>query len=122
MIQGVFFYTLKGINGLSSLSISRIDIAKVMSLAYRKRLFCIFDREYPFTLQITYNEPKTVTTASPVFGKHNGGVVLHRHTEQEQLITKRYMSEKDVVAEINEITKRQQLLETKIKELFKINE
>lgn len=122
MIEGVFFHTLKGINGLSYLNISCIDISKIKSMTYRRRLFCIFEKDYPFTLEIIYKEPKTEIRINPVLAGNNVGAGLHQYTSFTQIITKRYKCENDVFDEIKEIKRKEELMKNKINELFKIIE
>ena len=52
LLRGVVFHTLKGIDGYSSLNYSKIDVAKVVDITWRKRLFCIHDREQKFMVEI----------------------------------------------------------------------
>lgn len=103
---GVVFHTLKGVPGLSSLGSKIIDVAKVLDMSHRRRLFCIFDSEYPFTLKITYNEPKSTWHISPVVGRYTGAA-FHPSVDLTQTLTKRYSSLDEVQKEIDEIKLKQ---------------
>jgi hypothetical protein len=50
-------HILSGIDGWSFLFIRIIDVNKVINIKYYKRLFCVFENEYKYTLKITYDEP-----------------------------------------------------------------
>ena len=114
-MNNILFHTLKGIRGWSHCELSKIDVAKVISLDYHERLFKIFDTNHPYTLTIEYKEPKHSTTVSPVFaGK--GGITINDVTVTEQTITKRYKSEKDVKKEVIEIKIKQEELEKMTRE------
>jgi hypothetical protein len=111
-MSGLVFHTLKGIKGWSSLDISIIDISRINKIFYEKRLFCIFDRDYPYTLTIQYNQPVKTYQIMPVYGGRNGySTIIMPTVELTQLITKRYKTEDDVINEIAEIEKNIKKLE-----------
>jgi hypothetical protein len=68
-------------------------------------MFKIFNRNYDYTLTITYDEVNTYTTINPVFGG-NGGITIGSNTETECIIIKRYKSFHDVQSEFIEIEKK----------------
>jgi hypothetical protein len=109
MFKGMLFYALRGVNGWSSCSRTSIDVAKVLKISCNERLFRIFDRDYKYTLSIKYDEIKSETGLSPVFGG-NGGFVVDKDVTLEQTITKRYKTIKEANIDINEIKKRQNIL------------
>ena len=109
MITNLIFHNLKGIKAWSNLSISKIDVAKVINLSYHKRLFMIFDRTHPYTLQITYSEPIERLMAAPVIGGQ-GGTAIVKQVDLTQYITKRYTTLDEVENEISEIIKKQEQL------------
>lgn len=109
MLKGMLFYALRGINGWSSCSHTSIDVAKVLKISCNERLFRIFDRDYKYTLSIEYDEIKSDTGISPVFGG-NGGFVIDNNVTLKQTITKRYKTLKEANIDINEIKKRQNIL------------
>lgn len=109
---GMIFHTLKGIAGWSILSISKIDIYKIKKIYYKKRLFCIFNREYPYNLIIIYNEPRSTVNFAP--GINFNGEFTTSMVDSVSLtvnITKRYKTEIEVKNEIKEI----QIKQNKIK-------
>lgn len=46
----------------------KIPVGDIVGYSKRKRLFCIFDRDLPYELNIEYNDPHTEITYNPVFG------------------------------------------------------
>ena len=49
------YHTFRGfVRGWSEFHINPIDIRKIIKISHRKRLFCIIDREYKYTLDIIY--------------------------------------------------------------------
>ena len=94
----VLFHHLKGISGWSALTISNIDIAKIINISYRRRRFRIFDVNNPYSLDITYYEPDVMINLY-FYGKYSNFI----HPETIHSITKRYKSEEDVKQEIYEI-------------------
>jgi|LauGreDrversion4_2_1035121.scaffolds.fasta_scaffold04984_10 hypothetical protein len=108
----MIFHTLKGIIGWSSLSISKIDICKIKKIYYKKRLFCIFDRDHPYNLIIIYNEPTPTIGFAPGFDLFDGDCTFSI-VESVSLtvnITKRYKTEIEVKNEIEEIQMKQNKL------------
>lgn len=87
-MEKLIYHTLKGVRGWSDLTFSKIDVFKVKNLHYDERLFCIFNRKYPYKLTIYYG------------------------TRQTYIITKRYKTETEVQNEINEIQLKQKKIES----------
>lgn len=94
-ITGVLSYTLRGTNGWSDLSLNKIDVGMVVSTNVKKRLFCLFDRDKPYTLHINYG-----------------------YERRYNPITKRYSNIEDANDDVNNILKKQEFLEENIK-IFK---
>lgn len=120
MIHNLVFHVLKGAPGWSHLTVTKIDVAKVLDISYHKRLFMLTDRAYPYTLYIKYAEPKEEYEFRPVYGSTNGssnGYVLTNNVELTQVITKRYSGEEEVKDEIAQITKKQTQLSNLVKSL-----
>ena len=107
---GILFHRLKGSKGWSDLSLSRIDIARVVTCNYDKRLFKLFNRDKPYTLEIKYYLPETSISVAPVFSGR-GGVAVYNETTLIQTITKRYESEDQVKNEISTINKKLEALD-----------
>lgn len=104
-LQGILFHTLKGSPGWSDLAIKKVDVGRIAEMSYQKRLFCLFDRDKPYTLAIVYYLPKTNTSLAPTLG-HSVGITIYDRTIVEHVITKRYTSEQEVQAEIAAIEKK----------------
>jgi hypothetical protein len=79
------------IRGWSHLSITTIDIRKVEVIEYRQRLFCIIDRDYPYTVCIRYTNQYSVR-------------------QPFSLITKRYETLEDAEFDVNEINRKIEVL------------
>lgn len=95
--------------GWSHLNLSELDVRKVMSIDYHKRLFCLFDRDHPYTLRIEYYNPRSTFGFAPVLGGR-GGFVPTNDYEESSMITKRYMTAKDAIADIIEIERLQTII------------
>jgi len=102
---GVLFHTLKGTPGWSRLSIKNIDIARVLSISHSKRLFKIFDRDKPYTLEIKYYLPSVQTGVAPSFGR-NVSFTVYSEPILEHNITKRYETEQTVLKEVEDINNK----------------
>lgn len=111
-MYGIIKHTLKGIPGWSKLSIETIDVEKVIQLNYKKRLFMITNREYPYTLNIKYENIHNEMTLMPTIplGKGSMGMTPVFYTETESIITKRYKTKQDIINEIDEIKTKQENL------------
>ena len=106
-MRGFVFHTLKGIPGWSYLTIGKIDVAKVISIGYSKRLFMITDRKFPYNLEISYENPHDSVRGG---FSASGHFVAVNGVELKSEITKRYQTEAEVVNEINEIKSKQKKL------------
>lgn len=93
-VRGYGFYT------------NPIDIRKVISITYSKRLFRIMDKDYIYRLDIEYYDPKSVLTTIHVFSSNGGPAVgISSSYEEHSYITLRYKTRTDVEQEISEIKK-----------------
>lgn len=99
------------VKGYSFFHHNPIDVRKVIEIYYRKRLFCILDREYKYKLIIEYSNPRSNLTITPMitFGGQVG-VAYTRIYEESSLMTLRFKTEKEVKNEINEIKIKQNLI------------
>ncbi len=103
-------HTLRNcIRGWSSLKLTVVDVRKVMKISYHERLFCLFDRDYPYSLTIKYYNPHSSLSIAPVFGGR-GGFAVTSEFEESSLVTNRYMHLEDVEADIREIKKLQDII------------
>jgi hypothetical protein len=103
MTTGIMKHTLRGIKGWSWLSIKEIDVMKVVDIEHGKRLFCILNPVHPWKLSIVYNEP--TESVEPVITK-DGITGFTRSVELTQIITKRYRTEREVLAEISQVKRK----------------
>jgi hypothetical protein len=113
MLKDIIFHTLRGVDGWSSFNRSIIDVARVVSITYHKREFKIYDTDHNYTLTIEYEQPEDeikIVYVKNGFGVTHGTKTLH-------MLTKRYVTEIDVLNEIREIEEKQKKLE-KIRENF----
>lgn len=117
MYSGLFMKTLKGSRGWSHLQLEQIDISRVIDVNYRKRTFCIFDRDRPYTLDIKYHYPKDEIKINPIIGG-KGGFVVSESVKNDHMITRRFRTESEVIAEVKEIRDYQEQVE-KLKEMYK---
>jgi hypothetical protein len=95
--KNIHFHTLGGINGLSGTNLNKLDVARIKNIKYYERLFCINDRDHPYTLKITYNMDNSKTTITENFGT-------------DTIITKRYQSIKDCQYDMDKIKTKQNRL------------
>lgn len=110
-IPGVLFHTLKGKNGWSHLSLSKIDVARVVNVRWTERLWKIFDKDCPYTLNIEYYLPQTKTSIAPTFGSGRTGYTVYNETVLNHSITKRYKTKEDVEREIAELERKMKKLD-----------
>lgn len=110
-MSDMFTYKLNGIRGLSICDLFIIDASKVVHMDIRERVFMIFDREYPFVLRLEYYLPQTNLVLSRISGEKNEYDVhtLSAHTQQHQIITKRYKTREDADRDYNAIERLQKL-------------
>ena len=113
-MSATVYHTFTGcVKGLSSFHINPADVRKIIDITYRKRLFCIFNKEYKFSLDIKYFDPKNETTVSPavVFaGQYGIGGVFHSTYVETSIMTLRYKTKKEVINVIDEIKMKQSLI------------
>jgi hypothetical protein len=105
-------HTLKNyVKGWSGFFVNQLDIRKIIKIDYHKRLFCVFDHEYKYTLEILYYNPRSESRLSPVItsGGHMG-ISFNNDYEETSTITVRYKSENEVKQEISEIKKMQYMI------------
>jgi hypothetical protein len=103
------WYTLKGISGWSASKLQTINILSVMNMIKRKRNFMIFNKEYPYTLGITYDDQCPFLPIFPVGGKCTS---FTNYYPLSQFISKRYKTEKDMDEDYHNILLRKQQFQT----------
>lgn len=111
---GPFGYLFQTIKHQSNKYI--LDVGRIISVDCRQRLFCIFDRNLPYQLDITYYKPSVSTSLgiNPIIGG-NGGIMLANETvhKQNENLNYRYKTEREVELICNEINEKKKLLEAK---------
>jgi hypothetical protein len=93
MTSSIISHVFKGISGWSYWKLNCVDVSKVESVMYKKRLFKLFDRQYDYTLSIHYYLQDAFRSKTLVE------------------ITKRYKTEKEIIDEIYEITNKKKITE-----------
>ena len=96
------------VKGMSYFYVNPLDVRKVLDMKVSTRLFCLFDRQYPYTLKIKYSNPRETVGINPVIG--GGGVVLSGEYSESDVMTVRYQSEEEAFNDLNEIHAKKQFL------------
>jgi hypothetical protein len=117
MLKGILSYHLQGIEGWGD-RLEIIDVANVKSMVKRSRLFMIFNREYPYTMRIEYENLHTDLVFSPVVGgNNNNGYVTHTRIKPTVNITRRYKTEDDMNSDYNNIIEKQKDLKKYVEKI-----
>lgn len=88
----------------------RFFVYKINDISFHERLFCIFDKEYPFELNISYKEmSKKLELAPNIGGK--GGFQLQESTSLETNYRFRFETEDECQKHIDEVKKKKQLID-----------
>ena len=119
-MKPILYHTLKNfVRGWSKFYINPIDIRKITNIYYNKRLFCIFDPEYEYTLRINYYNPRIeyIINNIVIYSIYNYTPFINipyisEQYVEESYMTLRYKTECEVKKEIEKIKK----LQDKIKE------
>lgn len=106
------YHTFKGfVKVLSSYHINPIDVRKVIDIKYKKRLFCIIDREYKYNLEMEYLNPRSeISPVALITFSGNLGIGFYNEHIETSVMTLTYKTEKEVIDEINEIKKKKELI------------
>lgn len=113
-----FYHRLKGFrnSSWSGIFVNPVDVSYIFSVEYRRRLFCLFDREYPYTLQIIYFDPKVA-----IESLRTGKDLEEKKYDPVFCLSLRYKQEEEVKKEVETILLMQQRIqETKQQELIKL--
>jgi hypothetical protein len=99
------------VRGWSEFYTNPLDIRKIINISYHKRLFCLWDSEYKYSVTITYSNPRSVNTNSPVITLGgNVGMSLTTGYRDKSIMTVRYKTENEVLEVIDNINKRKNLI------------
>lgn len=110
MSPTIFHHLKHHVPGWSTFYINPIDLRKIIKINYFKRLFCIGDPDYPYTLKIKYLNQEIETKQNGVFGFRDGELVLTNEYNKTSIMTVRYKSQTDVLKEIYKINQLQELI------------
>lgn len=105
-LKNLYFHQLIGSDGWSRVSLSNLDVSKILSISYHRRAFMIYQKNLPYSLNLTYKMKQAESYLNPIFLGGKTGFTTSYYTSYEQSITKRYGSENDVKNEIDEILKK----------------
>ena len=108
-IAGIFSYELKGVQGRFSIKSNIVDIADIICINGYKRMFCILDKDYCYSLQIECSNIETKAYRALVIAPF--GVGLAFIPEKTILIDLRFKTEEEMNSEIDEIEEKQKLLD-----------
>jgi hypothetical protein len=84
----------KAVNGYSLIQLNNVLKKNIIEANIRKRLFCIFDKEYPYTVVYTY-KTHSCKNEQLVFSAYPFAQI-NQIPYQIVTITKRYRTEKDI--------------------------
>lgn len=112
-MTGVIWHTLGGSSGWAGVDHWKLDVGRIVSTGVRKRVWCFFDRDLPWSLDIYYYQPEQSLTVLPALNFRSGpGVAFGWRTDLEKLVTRRFASEKEIKDEISKIVQKQKDLDT----------
>lgn len=104
MAPTVFFQLSEHVRGWSRFYEQSLDVRKIKSISYRKRLFCLLDRDYPYTLSIKYHNITNESTLIPVITSNGTiGVGSSTYYKDTSLMTTRYKNLDDLQKDIKSI-------------------
>ena len=103
------YHTFRGfMRGWSDVHCNPIDITKIISMKNTRRLFCIKDVEYPFTLTIEYHDPKEEIVFAPMLVPMFVPILIPIiYNDNTSIMTLRYKTSQEVYNEINTIKNMQ---------------
>lgn len=110
-IKGLLNYKLKGKPGWSSFQPEDIDIADIISVGYNKRLFCLFDRNNHYTLEIKCFNISTEIILAPAITLKGIGLAFVPRNTFESTITRRFKTLDEINKEIDIISNFQTKLD-----------
>lgn len=110
-IKCILNYELKGKYGWSYYQPNIIDVADIISVSYNERLFCLLDKDFPYTLYIECHNITTETTLAPVITTKGIGLSFVPRNNFKSTITRRFKTTNEINDEINKISHYQNLLD-----------
>lgn len=110
-MSGTVFHNLRGWykKGWSDFHINPLDVRKIQAISYRKRMFCIFDRNWPHSIDIEYYNPRSKQSLSPVVSTNLqfSGVAASSSYAETSMMTVRYPTETEAREEVELIQQLQ---------------
>ena len=100
--------------GWSNHKINPLDLLNVTKYEYYERLFCIINRDYPYTVDIEYYNPYNKTNISPVITTGGIGISNNSVHVTKSNITRRFQTEDDCKKFISDITAKKALIDKAI--------
>ena len=100
-------FTKHFMNGWGIAVKNPINVNKIATVEIHKRLFCILDDDYPFTLRIKYYNPG-VTNIPIIIGNH--GIYNMTNYKSHDYMTLRFKSQNDAQYEMDKINKLKLLI------------
>lgn len=110
-ISKLIFHELSLPFGWGNQEIRNLDLAKIINVSYRRRLFCLLQQDRPYTLCIDYKHKTTSTGVAPVIvAGGRAGMSFYEKTDNEIVITCRGTLD-EITSEHNEIMKKMKRLD-----------
>lgn len=111
MTATLFHRFMYYVRGWSRFHVNPIDVRRIINIRYRKRLFCITDRAFKFTLEIEYYEPRSKPpTPMPVINGYFKVDPISYAYDKPRLMTLRYKSEYQIKRQIEMVKNLQNIL------------
>jgi hypothetical protein len=82
-----------------------LDVVLVKEMNVRKRLFCITNRDFPFTLDIIYHDPHVDNYFIPGANHSITSCALYENTSE---MTFRFKTHEDAIFELNRIKEKKE--------------
>lgn len=112
MFKGFVYHTFKGIPVRSP---KALDVSCIEHMSSKKRIFKIFNRDYPYNLRIVYNKPKE--SAGISFGIFPS---VYNRVDIHQELTLRYKTREEIESDIQDVNNKKQELNNMKNRLIKL--
>lgn len=110
MTPTLFHYLGHHVSGWSHFYTNPLDIRRIISITYHKRLFCIFDTKYKYTMKIKYNGVGTMSPSSIEVSKKKFYTNIPDRFVNFNCMSVRYESEQEIIKEIDKIKDLQDII------------
>lgn len=117
-------YTVRNcVRGWSGYFTPEIDVRTVMTINYHERMFCLFDRDHPWTVYMKIYNPRSESSVAPVIAGGRFGIAFTNEYRESSMMTLRFQTEKHATDMINEIERMKKFIaDFDNKEQEKLNE